>query len=94
MAGDKLQEVWLRGPLPGYPAALMPVAHSLLQSREEILRVATGATTSAPGYLHEKLQDLITADQRHVEATLAELGWVPLWTPWVPTRFELESRRR
>lgn len=45
MAGDKLQEVWLRGPLPEYPAALMPVAHSLLQSREEILRVATGATS-------------------------------------------------
>ncbi len=25
--------------------------------------------------------------------TLAELGWVPLWTPWVPTRFDLEARR-
>ena len=26
--------------------------------------------------------------------TLAELGWVPLWTPWVPTRFDLQSGRR
>ena len=30
------QEVWLRGPLPGVPALLQPVAHALLQAREEI----------------------------------------------------------
>jgi len=30
-----LPEVWLRGPLPDVPALLQPVAHSLLQSREE-----------------------------------------------------------
>ena len=39
-------EVWLRGPLPGIPALLQPVAHSLLQSREEmhatLNRVAAG----------------------------------------------------
>ena len=29
-------EVWLRGPLPEFPPELMPVAHSLLQVREEI----------------------------------------------------------
>ena len=29
-------EVWLRGPLPGIPALLQPVAHSLLQCREEL----------------------------------------------------------
>ena len=29
-------EVWLRGPLPGIPPSLQPVAHSLLQSREEL----------------------------------------------------------
>src|SRR5687768_9095821 len=29
-------EVWLRGPLPDIPALLQPVAHSLLQSREEL----------------------------------------------------------
>jgi hypothetical protein len=29
-------EVWLRGPLPGVPPLLQPVAHSLLQSREEM----------------------------------------------------------
>jgi uncharacterized damage-inducible protein DinB len=32
-------EVWLRGALPGFPTELMPVAHSLLQIREEIDRV-------------------------------------------------------
>ena len=29
-------EVWLRGPIPGIPPLLQPVAHSLLQSREEV----------------------------------------------------------
>ena len=29
-------EVWLRGPVAGVPAGLQPVAHSLLQSREEV----------------------------------------------------------
>ena len=31
-------EVWLRGPLPDVPALLQPVAHSLLQSLEEMRR--------------------------------------------------------
>ena len=35
-------EVWLRGPVDGVPAALQPVAHSLLQSREEVDAVLTG----------------------------------------------------
>ena len=34
-----LPEVWLRGPVEGYPALLMPVAHALLQSREDIERL-------------------------------------------------------
>jgi len=34
MANDP--EVWLRGALPDVPALLQPVAHSLLQSREEL----------------------------------------------------------
>ena len=38
-------EVWLRGPLPDVPALLQPVAHSLLQSREELH--ATLASVSA-----------------------------------------------
>ena len=29
-------EVWLRGPLEGYPPLLQPVAHSLLQCREDV----------------------------------------------------------
>ena len=34
-------EVWLRGPLPDYLDELQPVAHSLLQVREEIANAAT-----------------------------------------------------
>ena len=33
--GDKL-EVWLRGPLDGIPGLVQPVAHALLQAREEV----------------------------------------------------------
>ena len=35
-------EVWLRGPLPGIPPLLQPVAHSLVQSREEVESVLGG----------------------------------------------------
>ena len=34
-------EVWLRGPLPDYIDELQPVAHSLLQVREELERVSS-----------------------------------------------------
>jgi uncharacterized damage-inducible protein DinB len=37
-----LPEVWLRGPIDGIPAALQPVAHSLIQAREEVEREAPG----------------------------------------------------
>jgi hypothetical protein len=36
MAADKLPEVWLRGPLNNMPALLQPVAHALMQAREEL----------------------------------------------------------
>ena len=38
-------EVWLRGPIAGVPPHLQPVAHSLLQCREEIQRVLAGMTS-------------------------------------------------
>ncbi|MDX5420537.1 MAG: DinB family protein [Hymenobacteraceae bacterium] len=36
MTQTKNLEVWLRGPLPGMPPLLQPVAHALLQAREEV----------------------------------------------------------
>jgi uncharacterized damage-inducible protein DinB len=36
MPTPSLPEVWLRGPLPKVPALLQPVAHALLQAREEV----------------------------------------------------------
>lgn len=36
MEQPKKQEVWLRGPLPDIPPLLQPVAHALLQAREEV----------------------------------------------------------
>jgi len=35
-------EVWLRGPVEGVPPHLQPVAHSLLQCREELERLLEG----------------------------------------------------
>jgi uncharacterized damage-inducible protein DinB len=36
MSNTKQPEVWLRGPIPGISPFLQPVAHALLQAREEI----------------------------------------------------------
>ena len=44
MSASSAPEVWMRGPLPGYAAILMPIAHALLQAREDVERVATDAT--------------------------------------------------
>ncbi len=32
-------EVWQRGPVPGIPPLLQPVAHALLQAREEVVEI-------------------------------------------------------
>lgn len=40
-------EVWLRGPLPDVPALLQPVAHGLLQCREEMRAVLDGVSDEA-----------------------------------------------
>lgn len=36
------REVWLRGPLPDVPPLLQPVAHALLQAREEVNALMQG----------------------------------------------------
>ena len=50
---DALPEVWLRGPLPDVPALLQPVAHSLLQCREEaharLADLSPAQLTARPG---------------------------------------------
>jgi len=42
MANDKLPEVWLRGSLTNIPALLQPIAHALLQAREELNDLMSG----------------------------------------------------
>src|SRR5918993_5328203 len=37
-------EVWLRGPLDGYHPMVLPVAHSLLQVREDLARLERTVT--------------------------------------------------
>ncbi len=39
---NSLPEAWLRGPVPGVPATLQPVAHALLQAREEVEALMEG----------------------------------------------------
>jgi len=46
------REVWLRGPIEGIPPLVQPVAHSLLQCREEIDRVLTGMTPDRIWHVH------------------------------------------
>ena len=42
----RLPEVWLRGPVDGIPSLLQPVAHALLQCREEITATVAGLPPS------------------------------------------------
>jgi DinB superfamily len=42
MKKETSPEVWLRGPVPGIPALLQPVAHALLQAREEASQLMEG----------------------------------------------------
>jgi len=44
MKTPTLPEVWLRGPLPAIPSLLQPVAHALLQAREEVMELMEGFT--------------------------------------------------
>lgn len=44
-------EVWLRGPVERIPPLLQPVAHSLLQCREEVVQSLAGLT---PGELYRQ----------------------------------------
>lgn len=39
-------EAWLEGPLDGYPALLMPVAHSLVQAKRDVRAAASPLTVS------------------------------------------------
>jgi uncharacterized damage-inducible protein DinB len=47
MPNESLPEVWLRGPVPEIPPLLQPVAHSLLQCREELTATVPGLTAEA-----------------------------------------------
>jgi len=39
---SKQPEVWMRGPVTGIPPLLQPVAHTLLQAREEVNQIMVG----------------------------------------------------
>lgn len=39
MSEAKLPEVWLRGPVEGMSPYLQPIAHALLQAREEVIEI-------------------------------------------------------
>src|SRR5665647_104829 len=41
---NAVPEVWLRGPIPAISAYLQPVAHSLLQCKEEVLATLSSLT--------------------------------------------------
>jgi uncharacterized damage-inducible protein DinB len=42
MTAAPSQEAWLRGPIDGVTPMLMPVAHSLVQAREDVARAVEG----------------------------------------------------
>jgi len=46
MPASSPPEVWLQGPIPGVPPELMPVVHSLLQVRAELVALAPRSLSS------------------------------------------------
>ena len=69
-------EVWMRGPLPEYPALLQPVAHSLLQS---ITWMRQACWT-----LRVNCVDGITANVDRLEAMVASsVGVITALTPFI-----------
>ena len=67
---ESLPEVWLRGPVEGVPAALQPVAHALLQAREEVEAMLAGfpddklwhrpAGVASPGFHLQHLSGVLS----------------------------------
>ena len=47
MTSANRPDVWLRGPIHGIPALLVPVAHSLVQAREDATRAVAGVEEAA-----------------------------------------------
>ena len=62
-------EVWLRGPVPGVPSMLQPVAHALLQAREEL---AAALAAFPPALLNERPGDVASVGfhLRHLAGVL------------------------
>ena len=69
MSDSAPPEVWLRGPVPGVPAMLQPVAHALLQAREEL---AAALADFPPALLNERPGDVASVGfhLRHLAGVL------------------------
>lgn len=72
MSASTHPEAWLDGPVAGVPALLQPVAHSLIQTREEIRALSAGLPT---GLLWERPAGVASAGfhLRHVTGVVDRL---------------------
>jgi ribosomal protein S18 acetylase RimI-like enzyme/uncharacterized damage-inducible protein DinB len=72
MSNVTLPEVWLRGPVAGVPSLLQPVAHGLMQCREEL---DTHVSSLSPGELWTRLSGVasIGFHVRHAAGSLDRL---------------------
>ena len=81
---NKKYEVWLRGPVEGIPALLQPVAHALLQAREEInalmedfpgnLLWEKPAGVAAPGFHLQHISGVIDRLFTYARGTMLDEG--------------------
>jgi uncharacterized damage-inducible protein DinB len=72
-------EAWLRGPLDGVPPLLMPVAHALVQAREDLQEAASAAIKQegVPGTRPARAAELLEAVRRAVDDALRVLRQTP-----------------
>ena len=65
-------EAWLRGPVPGVPGLLMPVAHALVQARED-LRAAAADLTREQLWLRPASAASVGFHLRHIPGAIDRL---------------------
>ena len=91
MSNDGKKEVWLRGPLPGIPGLLQPVAHALLQAREEVNELMKNfpdellwerpAGTASPGFHLQHMVGVLDRLFTYANAQLLseeQLNWLEM----------------
>ena len=77
MTGQANTEYWQRGPVAGIPPLLQPVAHALLQSRDEILTPQQPEDLQGEGRSGGRLADCFKRYNDQIDKVLQQISATP-----------------